>query len=209
MNIIKLNKTSPQSYFDEIAQLHISEIHHGLLPCLGEKLLSRFYFESSQISNMFLWIAEDEGRVSGFILGSSNFKTSYLKLLKKAWFSFLRLGIRTIFSKEVLKKLLTVLLYPFRNHSKENNSLPIKSHAELLSIAIHASARKRGLGKSLILALEKSFIDHGQIEAYFVATNSEDPDSNAFYRKMGFTPYGKQSHNDLILQVYQKEITSI
>ncbi len=208
MDIVKLDHKSPYHVFLDIARLHISEIHFGFLPLLGEEFLSRLYYEMAELVNTGLWAAEEDGKVLGFILGTSDFRKSYIAVFKKAWYPLFIMGLHSLFKINVIKKIPAIIAYPLRTHSesKTANSNPQTSNAELLSIAVHADAQGKGLGRELVYAFEKALMGWGQTGLYFVTTNSEDPDSNAFYRKLGFTPYGKQKHNDLILQVYQKEI---
>jgi ribosomal protein S18 acetylase RimI-like enzyme len=208
MIIVKLDQKSPYSLFMEVACLHITEIHSGFFSLLGEVFLSRFYYEITQLPTAGLWIAEENGKVLGFILGTSDFGKSYADLFKKAWFTLLIMGVRPLLKKGVLKKLPSILAFPFHTRSGSNTKIenPRGSNAELLSIAVHTDAKGRGIGKALVFAFEQALVEWGQNGLYFVTTNSDDPDSNAFYRKIGFNPIGKQKHNDLILQVYQKEI---
>lgn len=208
MNIVRLNHKFLYNFFLDIARLHISEIHFGLLPLLGEVFLSRLYYEMAELPNAGLWVAEEDGKVFGFILGTSDFQKSYIAVFKKAWYSLAMMGLRSLFKIEVIKKLPAIIAYPLHAHSenKTTNRNTKTSTAELLSIAVHADAQGKGIGRELVYTFEKALMEWGQTGLYFVTTNSEDPDSNAFYRKLGFIPCGKQKHNDLILQVYQKEI---
>ncbi len=63
----------------------------------------------------------------------------------------------------------------------------------------------QGIGRELIKSFEQALLEW-HIENYRVATNAADINSNAFYWKTGFTPYGQIKYNDLRLQIYQKKI---
>lgn len=208
MNLVKLDQKSSPHYFFDIARLHIEEIHHGFLPLLGEDFLSRLYYEMAQLSNTGLWIAKENDKILGFILGTSDFRKSYFKVFKKAWFALSMMGVRSLFKNKVFKKLPAILAYPFHQYSEEKNENKNQrnSNAELLSIGVHIDAQGKGVGKMLVLTFEQALVEWGKKGLYFVTTNLDDQNSNAFYRKMGFIPCGKQKHNDLILQVYEKEI---
>lgn len=208
MIIQKLDRSSSPFYFREIAKIHINEIQFGFLPLLGQDFLSTLYSEMVSIPKVELWVAEETDRVWGFILGTSDFRSSSLYLLRKKWLILLLMGIRSIFKKDVIKKIPTILLYPFRTNTKNlySQDFQKKSSAELLSIAISKEVQGKGFGKLLVLTFEKALIQCGYKGYYFVTTNTEDPKSNAFYKKMGFFQCGIKKHNDLVLQVYKKEI---
>jgi len=208
MNIVKLDGNSPIGYFQAIARIHSEEIHFGFLPLLGEDFLAQLYFHMSQVSSSGVWIAEENGKAIGFVTGTADIRKCYRELFRIAWFSLSLSVFRSLFKKDVLKKIPVILTYPFQSHSEEKTGTetPQQNHPELLSIAISANGKGKGIGKLLVLALEQGLRDWGEKGLYYVSTNSEDPNSNAFYQHVGFRPGGKHKHNDLILQDYQKEI---
>jgi N-acetylglutamate synthase-like GNAT family acetyltransferase len=118
-------------------------------------------------------------------------------------------GFPSIFKKNILSRLPTVLVYPFKQHDKEIDQPKRNSNAELLAIAVCADAQGKGIGKNLILTLEAALIENGVDGDYFVTTNAADQNSTAFYNKMGFIPCGNQKHNDLTLQVFRKPLIQI
>jgi ribosomal protein S18 acetylase RimI-like enzyme len=208
VNIVKLSNQSPHKFYIEIARIHIAEIHSGFLPLLGDEFLARLYFEMSQVSTAGLWAAEENEKVLGFILGVTNIRKSYIDVFKRAWFPFIKMGVRFFLKKDFLVKLPTIIMYPFHQHAEGYSDIsnPEQPSAELLSIAVLSSAKGRGIGTLLVQKFEQTLSESGLSRSYFVTTNSEDPNSNAFYRKLGFLECGKQKHNDLVLQVYTKPV---
>ncbi len=206
MIINRLGKDSPKNAFLEIARLHFAEIHFGFLPLLGEEFLTYLYSQLAQLDDAAVWAAEEDGKILGFLSGTADFKTSYLKVFKKAWAGLIIRGIPSLFKKSVLSKLPAVLLYPFKKHDEKTDEPERDSNAELLSIAVRADAQGKGVGKALVLALENALTEWGVTGDYFVTTNAADPDSTAFYRKLGFLPCGTQKHNNLTLQVFKKPV---
>lgn len=206
MIIHRLGRATPKTTYLEIARLHFAEIHFGFLPLLGEEFLAYLYTQLAQLDDAAVWAAEEDGKILGFLSGTADFKTSYLKVFKKAWMGLILRGIPSLFKKSVLAKLPAVLLYPFKKHDKNTGEPERNSNAELLSIAVRAEAQGKGVGRGLVTALEEAFKGWELTGDYFVTTNAADPDSTAFYRKLGFQPCGTQKHNDLTLQVFKKPL---
>lgn len=206
MIIHRLGGTTPKTTYLEIARLHFAEIHFGFLPLLGEEFLAYLYAQLARLNDAAVWAAEEDGKVLGFLSGTVDFKTSYLKVFKKAWAGLILRGIPSLFKKSVLAKLPAVMLYPLKKHDKNTGEPARSSNAELLSIAVRADAQGKGVGRGLVTALEEALKGWGLTGDYFVTTNAADPDSTAFYRKLGFQPCGTQKHNDLTLQVFKKPV---
>lgn len=206
MNINKLNKNTPLISFTEIARLHIAEIHFGFLPLLGEGFLSYLYLLLSQLDEAGLWVAQENGKIQGFIFGTADMKKSYKQVIQKSWISLIVKGFPSIFKRNVLSKLIAVLQYPFKNHVEKTDQTHRNTNAELLSIAVNSESQGKGIGKTLVLTLESALSEWGVSGDYYVTTNAADPDSIAFYQKMGFTPCSTQKLNDLVLRVYKKMV---
>jgi GNAT superfamily N-acetyltransferase len=208
MNILKLGTASPREYFIAIARIHSEEIHFGFLPLLGEEFLAQLYFHMSRTTSSGVWAAEENGSIMGFVTGTADIRECYREIFRNAWFPLAGSVLRSIFKKDVLKKIPAILAYPFQSHTEEKSGpepQPTR-HPELLSIAITSGGKGKGTGRALVQALEQGLREWGETGVYYVSTNRDDPNSNAFYRHVGFTPVANHKHNDLILQDYQKEI---
>ena len=77
--------------------------------------------------------------------------------------------------------------------------------AELLSIAVAADCRNRGVGRALLSAFEE-FLRDQACRQYRVATDAEEAVSNAFYRGAGFTFRRRFQHHGLPMNEYVKAI---
>jgi len=208
MNIIKLDKESSSGYYKDVACLHIAEIHHGFLPILGLDFMSRLYYELARSPKTSIRIAIEDDKVVGFIASSADIRASYFAVFRRAWMSLLFPVLRSMYKPQVIQKLPAILTYPFHGQASQNSvEKQNKSKAEILAIAVESSSKGTGVGSKLIQACEQDLQSWG-VKRVFVATNSADPISNAFYQKVGFTADRKQGHNDMILQVYQKEVKS-
>ena len=76
--------------------------------------------------------------------------------------------------------------------------------AELLAMAVHEQARGKGIGRDLVDALERDFVEWGLEGEYCVVTFTGDPGSNAFYRRIGFEPTRAFRHHENLMQEYRK-----
>jgi ribosomal protein S18 acetylase RimI-like enzyme len=207
MGIERLSPSHPWDVFRQIAQLHAAEIHHGLLPLLGPRFMTRLYYEMSRAPQTGVWAVVENGNVLGFIAGSADVGQTYRAMLLRRGPVFAMLALGGLFNPTVLRKLPSMFLYPFRVGRKEQDAPP-PTHAELLAIAVDQRTHRRGFGRGLVEAFERGLRDWGVTGAYQVTTNVEEIASNQFYRKLGFEPYGTIKHHDLTLQRYAKQISS-
>lgn len=205
IEIVRLTKAHSAFYFTNIASLHILQIHHGLLPLLGLKFLSRLYYELVFSPKTGIWAAIKSDKLVGFIAGCEDVRLSYYAVLPRV---FMTLILHIILKPMLLRKMFSVLFYPFK-------SSPVTSHAiqecssirpEILAIAVGAGMEGQGIGRKLIEAFEEGLLKWNCYGYYRVATNSSDVMSNSFYKKIGFFPCHRIKHNDLTLQVYLKNI---
>lgn len=209
-----LPQTHPWDVFRQIAALHVREIHHGLLPLLGLRFMTRMYYEMSRAPRTGVWAATEGGSVLGFIAGCADVGQMYRAMLLRRGPVFGMLALRGMFSVTVLRKLPSMFLYPFRvGKTSEQPDAPKThaptTHAELLAIAVDQQAHRRGLGRGLVEAFEQGLRDWNVRGAYQVTTNVEESASNQFYRKLGFDPYGTIRHHDLTLQRYTKQVPPV
>lgn len=206
MKSIRLSKDDPKILFDLIAQLHIDQIHHGVVPRLGKRFLSTLYSELASAPKTGVWAITDEQKIFGFICGCAELKSSYKSVLFKPRFLFALLTSRLFLTPSLVILAFSVLQYPFRKEKKNTMANPPKSTAELLAIAVSPMAQGKGIGKSLVRTMEAAFLSWGVSESYRVTTNISEIGSNSFYQALGFLPAGTITHHSLTLQIYIKHL---
>jgi GNAT superfamily N-acetyltransferase len=191
--------------FESIADLHIKNIHHGILTLLGSKFIATIYQEMAGYDFAGVWCAQDKnGQTLGFISGCTNLRRLYSTIILKNGIKLLLLAIPGLLSIKVLKHLSALITYPFRMKHVQNNESP--QLPELLSIVVSNEARFTGIGRELVKAMENGFREWGITGKYIVSTNINEIASNAFYRSLGFRPAFQIAHHDLTLQVYEKDL---
>ena len=209
VEIIPLTKMDPEVYYTAIAGVHIGEIHHGVLPLLGESYLSKLYFELASLPESGVWAAINSNRVVGFLAGSSDIRRSYRSVISRMWPSLVVFGLRSARDLRILRKLLTVLIYPFQQPMLTSHIVEECNdvNSEILAIAVSPAYQRYGIGQLLIKRFERGLQQRNIRGYYRVATNLAEPNSNAFYRNVGFIPCHQSKHNDLILQIYVKKVS--
>ena len=205
METIQLSKEGSEAEFREISCLHIREIHHGILPFLGPKLLAELYKALVEIRLIYIWAVKSDSRIIGFLAGtlSSNKHALYLLLRRKSLL-VLCLVIKLLSIFQSARLIISFI----KNSAKHVFSVKrdvSRPRAELLAIAVDKHFQNSGVGKALILCFEDSVRKAGLVE-YCVMTNIHEVGSNAFYNAMGFKEYCLIPHHDLILRVYKKQI---
>lgn len=187
----------------QAANLHIRGIHQGLLPLLGNQFLTKMYLCIAVAPQSGVWAIVDGDKFVGFIAGCASVQRTYRWLVVNCGFRLAITAGLALCRFTVLRKLYSILLYPFRQRrSLTKTQTP---EAELLAIAIDESEYGKGCGKQLVHAFEASLRQWG-VREYRVLTNIAEAKSNAFYRATGFAPDGTIKHHALTLQVYKKVI---
>ena len=205
MRMVYLKPEYPEAYFNKIAEMHASQIHHGLLPQLGIAFLSSLYRQVSREPQGIVIAALSGQGLIGFVAGSLDLDMMYKHILVKKGWLLLWCAMPYILRLDLLSKAWHVTRYPNKSIEKKNNFQPFQaSTPELLSIAVSETFQRQGVGGKLIAQFECYLRDAGCYHKYRVATNARENASNAFYRQNGFEMIGTREHNDLTLRVYEK-----
>ena len=77
IELVQLGSEHPASYFERIAELHIDTIHHGVLPMLGKRFLSRMYRELTGCPFCSVLGAVENDKVVGYLAGCADTEEFY------------------------------------------------------------------------------------------------------------------------------------
>lgn len=135
------------------------------------------YFELLIHQNKYCYVAEFEGRTTGFLIGG--FKTheavnEFLDKHRKKVFFYALLSPRILLTR--LSKLLCSLL---------KKSPVSKESLRLFIIAVHPDFMNKGLGKQLVLRFEDDIKNDG-FNSYGLFVRADNLNALEFYNKRGF-----------------------
>ena len=189
-NIVRI---SDIKYLDEIVALHINAFRSVLSGQTGEFFLRNFYRRIFEKGFVFGNINDDH--LSGFVSGIVD-DDSFYDIKYYFWAGF---GILThIYSPKVIRSL-------FRHIKRQLAFRDIKIKPELLSIAVRDDMKGKGVGTSLINALEDYFREKN-VTAYKVYTDMLYSTGSQLYEKLGFDFFREVNLFGLPFRLYVKKI---
>lgn len=191
--------------FERVASLHSDLIHGGILALLGKQFLASLYREIASCRWGSVFVATRDGSIVGFVAGAADIWQCACGLSTRGYLRLGGLFLRRLAKPGVLAKACDAFAYPFRQLQSGSKAVSDGMHrAELLAIAVARDAQRSGVGRMLVGALEDFLKPHAK--QYFVSTNIEEAQSNAFYRSLGFAEVGWKKHHGLVLQTYMKRL---
>lgn len=189
-NIIRIEDIR---YLDEIVELHINAFRSVLSGQIGKFFLRSFYKRIFRKGFVFGKITDD--RLSGFVSGIVDDGSLY----DIKYYFWAGLGIFShIYSPAVIRSL-------FRHIKRQVVFRDIKIKSELLSIAVRNDMRGRGIGNSLVKALENHFRERN-VEVYKVYTDMLYSTGSQLYEKLGFEFFREVNLFGLPFRLYIKEL---
>jgi ribosomal protein S18 acetylase RimI-like enzyme len=175
-----------------LAKIHFSELYPDFLPSLGENFLYLLYAAFLKDEHIFIYVAEKNTTIQGFIVGAEKFNDILKKILINNFFRlFIVLVPCIVKNPAIIKNIFETLLYI----KKEGENIP---EAELIVLSVSKEYHRKGLGRKLVSKLEKSFL-LDRIKTYKVSVNATNIVANSFYFSLGF----KKNHTFML---YGKKI---
>lgn len=89
-------------------------------------------------------MAEEEGKVIGFIAFTTDIRTLYRSIMRRAGLRFVEMLAGALFSWKRSRRILETLLY---SGQMDQQTLP---RAELLALAVQTGKRRVGIGRQLV-----------------------------------------------------------
>lgn len=167
---------------DAVASVHSASFPNFFLTFLGVKFISLFYLGvyNSPDGISFVYI-DDDRNLCGFIVGASNPRGFYSRMLKRDWWRFALVSLTSLVKRPSISiRLVRAIFHPLAN--------PIGNDvAGLFSIGVSPQFQGVGAGRKLI----EAFLDESKrrgCKKVFLTTDGNDNDLvNAFYVKCGFS----------------------
>lgn len=163
-----------------IAQLHKRAFPSFFLTQLGIPFLTTLYAGYMEDNDSGIIVAENNGRIIGFIAYSKEYSHFYKGLIKNHLikFAFCSLGA-AIKHPSFIKRLLGAF-------QKSDSVVKDEKYVELSSICVDPRIESKGLGSKLIDYL-KGIVDFKTYAYINLETDAEDNEgANHFYVKNGF-----------------------
>lgn len=144
-------------------------------------------------------VAEDEGKVIGFIAFTTDIRALYRSILRQARFRFVRLLAGALFSWKRSRRILETLRYPGQ---MDQQTLP---RAELLALAVQTGKRRAGIGRQLVEQGLGACAQRGLPEVK-VCVGERRVAARALYGRLGFQPVCDLRRHEQTSQIWVKNI---
>lgn len=179
---------------DQVVRIHQASFPGFFLSFLGPRFLSLYYLGVCEAPEGIAFVSLNlSGDSAGFVVGTTNPRGFYTRLLKRDWLRFSVASVNALLRRpSAIRRVSRALLHPSQNPSGDEV-------AGLFSIGVSPELQGTGAGKKLVQA----FLGEAKRRScrqVFLTTDRDDNDTvNAFYRKMGFrvereytTPEGRR-----------------
>lgn len=179
-----------------ITKIHMGALAGDFLPSLGIGFLTVFYEGIIGKSGVYGFTAVENGKIQGFVVGTNDSSKFFSLALSS---NFLKLSLFLLFQlikkPSLIKNVLETFLYPNRDTGPK---------AELVVIAVRKSYQGKGLGRTLVDALEGAFKKDG-IKRYKLTVHV-DKDAVGFYEHLGYSRLSSFRLYGKMWYVYEKNI---
>jgi ribosomal protein S18 acetylase RimI-like enzyme len=183
-----------KSDVEQVVALHVKCFPGFFLSSLGPRFLTLFYsglVESPD--NIGLVLLDKEGKLGGFVAGSSNPRGFYKRLLKRDWYKFALASLGVVLrNPAILRRIARAIHHPGNN--------PVGDEvAGLFSVGVGPEIQRTGAGQRLVGSFLEEASSRG-CRRVFLTTDRDGNDAvNKFYHKLGFqvknqfeTPEGRR-----------------
>ena len=166
-----------------LAGLHRRYIPWGFLTSLGEEVLKYIYHSLVAYPQGVVIVAEEGGKLVGFVSGVKNLKEYYIFFFKKYFFKI----IPHLFLKiSFIRKMAETLMYA----GKRENDVSLPSE-ELLAIVVAKDYQGRKIAQGLFDELRKWFNYRG-VSRFKTTVGESNLKSIKFFRNLGWKESGQE-----------------
>jgi glycosyltransferase involved in cell wall biosynthesis/ribosomal protein S18 acetylase RimI-like enzyme len=162
-----------------LARLHRESLPGSFLPTLGDRFLRRMYRALADDRGAVALVAEQDGDVLGFATGVVSGRGFSWRFYRRHAIPALPTLLPRLVHTDVSRRVLESARHAAR---PDRPTLP---DPELVSIAVAAEARGRGIGRSLAGEVVSGLEDLGASEVK-VVVGADNAPGNDLYARMGF-----------------------
>jgi ribosomal protein S18 acetylase RimI-like enzyme len=183
-----------------VVRVHLAGFQGFFLAFLGPAFLRELYKGTVVDPSGIGFVAEnEEGKVCGFVTGTSEPSGFYRRLLIKRWWRFTLASVLPVLKRpSIIPRLLRALSMPEKTKKQDGRGT-------LMSIATLPEMKGKGLGKALVNAFIKDAACRGLKQVDLLSDSDNNDDVNAFYKGLGFkcerqftTPEGRAMNEYVI-----------
>ncbi|MDD7517280.1 GNAT family N-acetyltransferase [Ruminococcus flavefaciens] len=180
MITIRNMSASEQGDIRKLSKLHTRAFPDFFLTQLGVGFLDALYKGYLSDERSGIIVAEDNGRLAGFIAYSNDYPNFYKGLIKNHLFRFAFCSMgAALRHPSFIKRLLGAF-------KKSDSVVKSEKYVELASICVEPKMGKKGIGSQLIDHL-KEMVDFNKYAYINLETDAVNNDAvNRFYVKNGF-----------------------
>ena len=189
----KVIRITDERFLDVIVELHLEAFKYVLSGQIGKTFLRKYY--KSILDKGFIYGVITKEQIVGFVSGIIN-ESELSDLKYYFWAGF---GILShLFSFTLIRSL-------FRHFKRLKSFRDVELKSELLSIAVSETMRGKGIGISLVKALEK-FFSECKVDSYKVFTDTKYSTGYKLYEKLGFQLFREVDLYGLPFRMYISNI---
>jgi ribosomal protein S18 acetylase RimI-like enzyme len=165
---------------NEIVDIHMRAFPDFFLTFLGPGLLKEFYKSFLYDDQGIGFVAIENGRILGVIVGPFKPAGYFKRLLLRKWYAFCFASIGAVLGKpKVIKRLFRAVFYRGEAPQGKDRSL-------LSSIAVDPQVQGQGVGKSLVERWVEEVRRQGSKGCYLTTDAENNEKINTFYQKLGW-----------------------
>lgn len=185
----------------QVAALHAAALPHGFFVDLGTRFLKRYHATFVRSPHATAWVAVDDGRVVGFLVGVLHPGMHGRSVLRRSGLRLAVAGAAALLLRPRLlphflrTRLITyarkIAAHMRRARRPTDATAPVSPRvlpAVLSHVAVDQRFRGRGLGQQLVHRFEEQVRFAGRHEV--ILASHENGDADAFYQRLGYQPAG-------------------
>lgn len=165
----------------DVVAIHVAAFPQFFLTFLGPRFLRELYGAIVSDSSGIAWVAEEEGRVVGFVAGTDAPSRFYRRLIERRVLRFaMAAAIPFLRRPSILPRLLRAFGKPAGSREAPGR------RAELMSLAVAPSGQGSGAGALLVERFAEEARRRG-VETIYLTTDAVSNERvNRFYERRGF-----------------------
>lgn len=183
----------------KVVPVHLEAFPDSFLSLLGQRCLYCLFRGFAEYEYGVCLVAVEDDQVLGIVAGSIDQSKFYAWLFRKHRYALaIAVALAALRAPRTIPRLLRILRNP-------KGAKPSTVPAVLMTIAVHPSSQRRGIGKRLTSAFLKEMRRHSVRNVSLTTDRDNNDTVNAFYQHFGFklardfiTPEGRHMNEYVI-----------